>query len=389
MAEIAALGKTPLGTLQAACEKKRYCAGQKENNNVNFNVYKYSYYIFYAVTNPGFCQQPVRFLCIYKTFQGCTVISLIIPVYNEEESLPRLFAAIEEISGQLPPFEAIFIDDGSKDKSFELLDIQAKKDPRFKVIQLAVNTGQTAAIQAGIDYATGDILVFMDSDLQNDPADIPRLLARLDDGCDVVSGWRKDRKDNPIKRNLPSRIANCIISKVSGVHLHDYGCTLKAYRNNVIKNVRLYGEMHRFIPIYASWQGARVAEIPVTHHPRQFGSSKYGLERIFKVILDIMVIKFLSKYLTKPIYVFGGFGLVSFFIAFLSFVWALCLKFFWSTSLIQTPLPLFSGICFLLGCMCILMGLLAEVMSRTYFESRHQRPYLVRETLNFQQQEEK
>lgn len=317
------------------------------------------------------------------------MISLIIPVYNEEESLPRLFSAIEGISGQLPPFEAIFIDDGSKDKSFALLDAQAKKDTRFKVIRLAVNTGQTAAIQAGIDYAAGDILVFMDSDLQNDPADIPRLLERLDDGCDVVSGWRKDRKDNPIKRNLPSRIANGIISKVSGVHLHDYGCTLKAYRNNVIKNVRLYGEMHRFIPIYASWQGARVAEIPVTHHPRQFGSSKYGLERVFKVILDIMVVKFLSKYLTKPIYVFGGFGLVSFFIAFLALLWAFCLKFGWGTSLIQTPLPLFSGICFLLGCICILMGLLAEVMSRTYYESQHQRPYLVRETLNFRPQEDK
>lgn len=310
------------------------------------------------------------------------MISLIIPVYNEEESLPRLFAAIEETAGSLPPLEAIFVDDGSTDRSYELLSRQAAKDPRFKVIQFAVNAGQTAAIQAGIDYAAGDILVFMDSDLQNDPADIPKLLARLDEGYDVVSGWRKDRKDNPIKRNLPSHIANSIISAVSGVRLHDYGCTLKAYKRNVIKPVRLYGEMHRFIPIYATWQGARVAEIPVTHHAREFGSSKYGLERIFKVILDILVVKFLSKYLTKPIYVFGGFGLLSFFISFISLIWALYLKFFCATSLIQTPLPLFSGICFLLGCISILMGLLAEVVSRTYFESQSQDTYFVRNLIN-------
>ncbi|MBD5608037.1 MAG: glycosyltransferase family 2 protein [Desulfovibrio sp.] len=306
------------------------------------------------------------------------MISLIIPVYNEAQSLPALFAAIEEASKKLPPLEAIFIDDGSKDNSFELLKEKAEKDGRFKVIQFAANAGQTAAIQAGIDYASGDVLVFMDSDLQNDPADIPRLVAKIDEGYDVVSGWRKDRKDNPIKRNLPSRIANGIISRVSGVRLHDYGCTLKAYRKNVIKPVKLYGEMHRFIPIYASWQGAKVTEMPVTHRARQFGESKYGLERVFKVILDILVVKFLSKYLTKPIYVFGGFGLASLFIAFLSLLWALGLKFFGDVSLIQTPLPLFSGICFLLGCMCVLMGLLAEVVSRTYVELQDKHNYYLR-----------
>ncbi len=278
--------------------------------------------------------------------------------------------------------EAIFIDDGSSDDSFDLLREQARKDPRFKVIQFAANAGQTAAIQAGIDYASGDALVFMDSDLQNDPADIPKLLAKLDEGYDVVSGWRKDRKDNPIKRNLPSRIANNIISRVSGVRLHDYGCTLKAYKKDVIKPVKLYGEMHRFIPIYASWQGARVTEIPVNHRARQFGSSKYGLERIFKVILDILVVKFLSRYVTKPIYVFGGFGLAALFIAFLSLFWALGLKFFGGVSLIQTPLPLFSGVCFLLGCMCVLMGLLAEVVSRTYFESQDKSNYFLRNLIN-------
>lgn len=310
------------------------------------------------------------------------MISLIIPVFNEEQSLPALFTAIEKSAARLPDLEAIFVNDGSTDASWSILQAQAAKDKRFKLIDFARNAGQTAAIQAGIDFASGDVLVFLDSDLQNDPADIPRLLAKLDEGYDVVSGWRKDRKDNPLKRNLPSRIANGIISMVSGVRLHDYGCTLKAYRKNVIKNVRLYGEMHRFIPIYATWQGAKVTEIPVTHHARQYGASKYGLERIFKVILDILVVKFLSKYLTKPIYVFGGFGLLSLFLSFATFIWAICLKLFFNTSLIQTPLPLFSGICFLLGCMCILMGLLAEVMSRTYFESRSGDTYLVRQLVN-------
>ena len=310
------------------------------------------------------------------------MISLIIPVYNEEESLPALFEAIDHVSGDLPPLEAIFIDDGSSDKSYELLKARAERDPRFKVLQFAANSGQTAAIQAGIDYASGDILVFLDSDLQNDPADIPKLISKIDEGYDVVSGWRKDRKDNPVKRNLPSRVANAIISRVSGVPLHDYGCTLKAYRRDVIKPVKLYGEMHRFIPIYASWQGARVTEMPVTHHARRFGASKYGLERVFKVILDILVVKFLSRYLTKPIYIFGGFGLAALFLAFLSLAWALGLKFFGDVSLIQTPLPLFSGVCFLLGCMCILMGLLAEVVSRTYFESQNKRGYLLRNSIN-------
>lgn len=310
------------------------------------------------------------------------MISLIIPVYNEEDSLEQLFGKIEEIAADLPPMEVILVDDGSSDNSFAIMQAQAQKDQRFKVARLALNTGQTAAIQAGIDYASGDVLVFMDSDLQNDPADIPRLLTKLDEGYDVVSGWRKNRRDNAIKRNLPSHIANSIISIVSGVNLHDYGCTLKAYRRNVIKNVRLYGEMHRFIPIYASWQGAKVGEIPVTHHARQFGKSKYGLERIFKVLLDILVIKFLDKYLTKPIYVFGGFGLFAFFIAFVTLILALCMKFFGHTSLISTPLPLFSGIFFLVGCMCILMGLLAEVVSRTYFESQNRHSYVIRSVCN-------
>lgn len=313
------------------------------------------------------------------------MVSLIIPVYNEEENLPILFGKIHDLRERLAgqhEIEAVFVDDGSSDRSFDCLNAEAAKSVFVKVVRFVRNTGQTAAIQAGIDHASGDVLVFLDSDLQNDPADVPALLAKLDEGYDVVSGWRKDRKDNAIKRNLPSRIANRIISKVSGVHLHDYGCTLKAYRREVIKDVRLYGEMHRFIPIYATWQGARVAEMPVSHHARMHGSSKYGLERIFKVILDIFVIKFLDRYLTKPIYIFGGCGLASFALSFLALLWALVLKFSGGPTLIQTPLPLFSGIAFLLGFMCVLMGLLAEVLSRTYFESQYRRAYIVREVRN-------
>ncbi|MBD5641834.1 MAG: glycosyltransferase family 2 protein [Desulfovibrio sp.] len=310
------------------------------------------------------------------------MLSIIIPVFNESENLPALFAALEKFADNAQQTEIILIDDGSSDNTFDLLRKQAEADARFKAIRLAINRGQTAAIQAGIDYARGDILVFMDGDLQNDPADIPLLIARLEQGYDVVSGWRKNRKDNPIKRNLPSHIANALISRVSGVHLHDYGCTLKAYRATALKDVRLYGEMHRFIPIYATWQGAKVSEVPVSHHARKHGSSKYGLERVFKVLLDILVVKFLSRYLSKPIYIFGGCGLASFFLALVTLVWALVLKFHASVSLIQTPLPMFAGICFLLGCICILMGLLAEIMSRTYFESQHRRDYLVAETVN-------
>ncbi|MCR4666771.1 MAG: glycosyltransferase family 2 protein [Desulfovibrio sp.] len=311
------------------------------------------------------------------------MISLVIPVYNEEENLPLLFDAIGSVQKTYPDMEAIFVDDGSRDASFALLKAEALAHPYCKVIRLARNTGQTAAIQAGIDHASGEILIFLDSDLQNDPADIPALLAKLNEGYDVVSGWRKDRKDNAIKRNLPSHIANAIISAVSGVHLHDYGCTLKAYRKDVLKDVRLYGEMHRFIPVYAAWNGARVTEIPVTHHARRFGSSSYGLERVFKVLLDILVIKFLDRYISKPIYVFGGFGLASLFLSFLSLLWALGLKFFSGTSLIQTPLPLFSGIAFLLGGLSILLGLLAEVLSRAFFAASDKTAYVAKEMVNF------
>lgn len=310
-------------------------------------------------------------------------LSIISPVYNEEANIrilvERLFDQLEDLDYE---FEVIMVNDGSTDGSFELLRAEAEKRPKLKVIDLRRNTGQTAAMMAGIDFSTGDILIPIDADLQNDPADIPRLLEKLDEGFDVVSGWRRDRKDAAIRRNLLSRIANWLISKVSGVHLHDYGCTLKAYRREVLEGIRLYGEMHRFIPIYASWSGATVAELLVAHHPRMHGVSKYGLGRIFKVILDILVVTFLERYFTKPIYIFGGFGLISMAISAASAAYMLYLKFFQGTSMILTPLPMLVVMTFITGVMSLLMGLLAEMLVRTYFESQQKSIYRVRRILN-------
>lgn len=312
------------------------------------------------------------------------MISIIIPIYNERENIYPLYEALNrELSLLGKEFEVILVDDGSRDGSGELLRELALKDCRFKVVILRRNFGQTAAMMAGIDFASGDILVPMDGDLQNDPADIGALIAKLDEGYDVVSGWRRNRQDAEIKRNFPSRIANQLISKISGVHLHDYGCSLKAYRREVIKGVKLYGEMHRFIPIYASWFGAKVTEIPVKHYARLHGVSKYGLERIGKVILDLLVVKFLAKYATKPIYLFGGFGIALVLISLFSGLWALALKLFWGTSFIQTPLPLLTIMMLITGIMSILMGLLAEIVMRTYYESQDKAVYLAGETFNF------
>lgn len=306
------------------------------------------------------------------------MLSIIIPIYNESGNIEALYERLNgEIQKLAQSYEIIFIDDGSTDDSVAKLIAISDADPHVNTIQLARNYGQTAALMAGIDASQGDIIIPMDGDLQNDPADIKLLLDKIDEGYDVVSGWRKDRKDDAIKRNLPSRIANRLISWVSGVHLHDYGCSLKAYKREMLQDVRIYGEMHRFIPIYASWQGAKVTEIPVTHHPRIHGKSKYGLERTFKVLLDLCVIKFLDRYLVKPIYVFGGFGMVAMLLSGLALLWAVALKMM-GTPFVSTPLPLFSGISFLVGANSILMGLLAEVLSRTYFESQNRKPYIVR-----------
>jgi len=313
------------------------------------------------------------------------MLSLTIPVLNEEANVSplyeRIVAALEPL-GQ--PFEAIFVDDGSRDGTASELARLAARDTRVKVVSFKRNFGQTAAMMAGIHFASGDIIVPMDGDLQNDPADIAKLLAKLDEGYDVVSGWRHDRQDDAIRRNLPSRIANRLISWISGVKLHDYGCSLKAYRRDVLKDVRLYGEMHRFIPIYESWQGGRVAEVPVTHHPRVHGQSKYGADRVVKVVLDLIVIQFLARYSNRPIYVFGTFGFGCVAVAFLAGLWAVYLKYFENTTFIQTPLPQLVVLLTVTGGMSVLMGLLAEIIMRTYYESQGKDVYLVKSTANLE-----
>lgn len=302
-------------------------------------------------------------------------VSVIIPVYNEEQNVDELYDRIAEVLKDGAEF--IFVDDGSTDDTYARLQAIARRDERVHIIRFRRNFGQTAALSAGIDHSTGDIIVPIDGDLQNDPRDIPRLLAKLDEGYDVVSGWRVKRRD-PFHRRLPSTIANRLISWISGVRLHDYGCSLKAYRRRVLEHVRLYGEMHRFVPIYASWQGARVTELTVDHHPRTRGKSNYGIERTLKVVLDLIVVKFLASYATKPIYVFGGFGLLSFFFSLLTFVWMLYYKLTGQKDFVQTPLPLVVVMLFLVGCLSVLLGLVAELTIRTYYESQGKRTYVLR-----------
>ncbi|MBN1902867.1 glycosyltransferase family 2 protein [Candidatus Sumerlaeota bacterium] len=311
-------------------------------------------------------------------------ISIIVPFYNEEENVLPLYESIKDVMEEThKSFEMIFVDDGSADGTFHVLSDIAERDSLVRIISFRRNFGQTAAMAAGIDHSSGDIIIPLDGDLQNDPGDIPWLLEKLEEGYDVVSGWRKDRKDSPISRNLPSLVANKIISLISGVHLHDYGCSLKAYRRDVIQEVRLYGEMHRFIPIYAVWHGAKVAEIEVRHRPRRHGRSKYGIERTFKVILDLIVVKFLGQYVQKPIYVFGGLGILCVLGGFLTGFWAAYLKYARNTSFIQTPLPQLCVLLFVLGFNAILLGLLAEISTRIYYETQHKKTYLIREKRNF------
>ena len=313
-----------------------------------------------------------------------TKLTVVLPIYNEEESIPPLLEAlVGELDGLYDSYEIIAVNDGSRDGSQQALEAAAEHYPHLKIIQFRCNAGQTAALMAGIDHASGDVIVTSDADLQNDPRDIPLMLAKLGEGYDVVSGWRQDRQDAAIRRNLVSRIANRLISRISGVRLHDYGCTLKAYRKEVLQGMRLYGEMHRFVPIYASWMGAKVIEVPVRHHARQFGSSNYGLARIFKVILDLVVVKFFSGYLVKPIYIFGGVAAVFMLISGVAFMSMLYLKFVEGLSMIQTPLPVLSAMLFVLAVVVLLMGVLAEIMVRTYFESQGRLPYHIRSTINF------
>lgn len=304
-------------------------------------------------------------------------ISVVIPVHNEAANVEELHRELDEVLEEGD--EAIFVDDGSTDETLPTLRDAARDDPRVRVIALSRNFGQTAALSAGLDHARGDIIVPMDGDLQNDPRDIPRLLDALDEGYEVVSGWRVDRKDSWLRR-FPSKVANWVISLVTGVRLHDYGCSLKAYRREVLENVRLYGEMHRFVPIYAAWEGARVTEIPVSHHPRTKGRSSYGLERTVKVILDLIVVKFLASFFTKPIYIFGGFGVLSLLGALGVGIVTVYLKLAGIRDFVETPLPLLVVMLSLVGCLGILLGLVAELVVRTYFESQDKKTYVIRET---------
>ena len=311
-------------------------------------------------------------------------ISVFLPVFNEEPNLRPLHVKLDQALKTLDrSAEIVYVDDGSTDGSLKILRELALQDPRVRVVALRRNYGQTAAMAAGIDAAQGKVLIPMDADLQNDPADISRLLAKLDEGYDVVSGWRKNRKDKMVSRKIPSMLANRLISWIGGVPLHDYGCSLKAYRRESLQDVRLYGEMHRFIPIYASWAGARVTEIPVEHHARTMGKSKYGIERTLKVVFDLMTIKFMASYQTKPIYVFGSFGMLAFAISLLAGLYAVFLKIFHRADFVQTPLPILTIVMFAVGIQFVLMGLLAEMLVRTYHESQAKPIYAVRERLGF------
>jgi glycosyltransferase involved in cell wall biosynthesis len=311
-------------------------------------------------------------------------VSIFLPVYNEEPNLMPLHAKLDGALKTLDrSAEIVYVDDGSTDGSLKILRQIAEIDPRVRVVALRRNYGQTAAMAAGIDAASGKVLIPMDADLQNDPLDIQRLLQKLDEGYDVVSGWRKNRQDKMFTRKIPSMIANRLISWIGGVPLHDYGCSLKAYRRESLQDVRLYGEMHRFIPIYASWAGARVAEIPVKHHARTMGKSKYGLSRTLKVVFDLMTIKFMASYQTKPIYVFGMFGMLAFVISLLAGLYAVFLKIIHKADFVQTPLPILTIVMFAVGVQFLLMGLLAEMLVRTYHESQAKAIYAVRERLGF------
>jgi glycosyltransferase involved in cell wall biosynthesis len=324
------------------------------------------------------------------------MISVTVPICNEAGAIRELYdrtrQALEKLSR---PWEIVFVNDGSSDGSDEILDQIAEADPQVRVVHFRRNFGQTAAMMAGFDFAQGEIIVPMDGDLQNDPADIAVLLDKIDEGFDVVSGWRRDRQDDAVTRNFPSILANRLISWVSGVRLHDFGCSLKAYRREVIEGIRLYGEMHRFLPIYTRWHGAKIAEVGVRHYPRTSGKSKYGLERVLKVLADLITVKFLDRFQQKPMYLFGAVGLFSLAMSIFAGGYALWRK--WGEpvlhyinsgkwvegeSFIKNPLLLTCIVTAMTGVMCILMGLLAEMVMRTFYESQGKPVYLVRAVRN-------
>ena len=310
-------------------------------------------------------------------------VSIVIPLYNEQDNIPTLYEQLTAVLSTLGrSYEILIVDDGSKDKSYDLLKELHEKDPHIHVIRFRRNFGQTAAFSAGFEYARGEVIITMDADLQNDPADIPRMLAKMDEGYDVVSGWRVDRKDPYLSRRLPSMIANRLISETTSVHLHDYGCSLKAYRADVVKNINLYGELHRFIPAIASWQGTCIAELPVNHRARKFGKSKYGISRTVRVFLDMLTVRFLLSYSTRPLHVFGTLGLVTAGLGLLFAVYLAFVKVVLDQSIGNRPLLMLAVLLIVIGVQMITMGLLGEMMARTYHETQGKRIFVIRDILD-------
>ena len=310
-------------------------------------------------------------------------ISIVIPLYNEEESIPALYdGLVAAIANYGQPSEVLIVDDGSKDRSFALLREIALKDPRFTILRLRRNSGQTAAFSCGFDHARGDVVITMDADLQNDPMDIPLLMAKIDEGYDIVSGWRLNRQDRYWDRKLPSMMANRLISNVTDVRLHDYGCSLKAYRRDVLQHVHLYGELHRFIPALASQVGGTVTEVPVNHRARQFGSSKYGISRTVRVMLDLITVWFLGSYQTRPIHVFGLLGLLSAGMGTLIGLYLTFIKIFMGASIGGRPMLMLAVLLIVIGVQLITMGLLGEMITRTYYESQNKPIYILRDSVS-------
>lgn len=309
-------------------------------------------------------------------------VSVVIPLYNESENIPVLYEQLSAVMSKLDrSYEILVVDDGSRDDSYELLKALHKKDEHVRVIRFRRNFGQTAAFAAGFEHARGDVIVTMDADLQNDPSDIPRLLEKIDEGYDVVSGWRVDRKDPFLSRRLPSMIANRLISETTSVRLHDYGCSLKAYRAEVAKSVNLYGELHRFIPAIASWMGTRIAEIPVNHRARRFGKSKYGISRTIRVFLDMLTVRFLLSYSTRPLHVFGTFGLLTSALGFVLAAYLTFSKVFLGQNIGNRPLLMLAVLLIVIGVQMVTMGLLGEMVSRIYHEASGKRIYVIQEIL--------
>jgi len=310
-------------------------------------------------------------------------VSIVVPIYNEEESIPHLYQELDNVSKLVDGVcEFLLVNDGSKDKSFEKLSEIAEKDTRVVVLNFRRNFGQTAAMAAGIENSTGDVVITMDGDLQNDPAEIPQMIEKLDQGYDLIAGWRKDRKDKLVSRKIPSKIANWLISKITKVSLHDYGCSLKVMKGDLARKLKLYGEMHRFIPALANEIGAKILEVPVNHRARQFGETKYGISRTIRVILDLLTVKFLLGYSKRPIHLFGTVGLACAGFGFLSLFFMSIQKIFFDIAMGNRPLMMLGILLIILGFQFMVFGLLAEVLTRTYYESQNKKTYEIRDILN-------